>query len=288
MNPLDRLQEYAETTRISMRALRTLGYSAYTLLATPPHLALHRELEQDSADIAQPLVSPISEQRAAIENLASTHDIKHSHGVYSYAELTHLASMLVQFSDHTGYRKDTIPHIPTFAGIEALKSSFVSEAFTNGPLEASQQLDIALAQTKGDMNRALMLLWAASRQYARWLDSALLPHDVASPDHRLDEMKEWRATLRAHKQHDALGPQDPSGDNYYMWTHAYAQYAWRVTPTHKTILTTCGAKVFALGTILMHAIVHNINAQSIPSNHVAAARYGNAIGDRIVDMSRTA
>ena len=43
----------------------------------------------------------------------------------------------------------------------------------------------------------------------------------------------------------------------------------------------CGSPDVLDGTDLMHGVVHRLNQQSVPSDHTAAARYGNALGDAI-------
>lgn len=129
-----------------------------------------------------------------------------------------------------------------------------------------------------------MLLWASSRQYARWLDSTLLPNKITDRQQRLDAMLAWRSAIKAHKTRED-GPQDPAGDNYYMWTHALAQYAWRVSSGCPRFVNNVAAQTFWNGTDLMHGVVHRLNQQSVPSDRTAAARYGNALGDAIAKQA---
>ena len=197
------------------------------------------------------------------------------------ADMMMLSGALIQFSDHSGITSNDLEIIPDFSSIARLKDVFVARSARDGCLNAVQQFDEALQLAGDDIGRALMLLWAASRQYARWLDSNMLLNELTTKNDRLHEMQEWRRTLRAYKTIDR-GPQDPAGDTYYMWTHALAHYAWCEMAAGDSLFNNAAAKIFWHGTEMMHGIVHRLNRQSVDSDHRIAACYGNYFGEAIV------
>lgn len=197
------------------------------------------------------------------------------------ADMMMLSGALIQFSDHSGITSNDLEIIPDFSSIARLKDVFVARSARDGCLNAVQQFDEALQLAGDDIGRALMLLWAASRQYARWLDSNMLLNELTTKNDRLHEMQEWRRTLRAYKTIDR-GPQDPAGDTYYMWTHALAHYAWCEMAAGDSLFNNAAAKIFWHGTEMMHGIVHRLNRQNVDSDHRIAACYGNYFGEAIV------
>lgn len=256
-----------------------LARSAFTLMRTPPHDKLHVDAEKVAGDEKQPLVTPIADILSRLQVLVERREYREA-GSLGLASLTYLSSALMQFTDHTNIGSEDIDGAPNFEQIEALRAECERRCDSSGPLHPAEQFDAALSLT-GRVDESLMLLWAASRHYARWLDSTMLPNEVADRQQRLDAMLAWRKTLQAHKTGDD-GPQDPAGDNYYMWTHALAQYIWRVSSNCHPAVNHVASQTFLRGTDLMHGIVHRFNKQSVPNDHTAAANYGNELGDAIV------
>lgn len=265
----------------AIRAGDKLARSVITLLITPLHEKLHVEAELAAEATEQPLMPAVEEALPNVrERLAGYRDTPRVLGAVA---MLNLSAALMQFTDHSGVGPDDIVVAPSFAQTEALRMEYEQRQGVSGPLDATEQLDAALSLT-GRVDDSLMLLWASSRQYARWLDSTLLPNEITDRQQRLDTMLAWRRTIKAHKTREN-GPQDPAGDNYYMWTHALAQYAWRVSSGCPRFVNNVVAQTFWNGTDLMHGIVHRINRQSVPNNHTAAARYGNVLGDTIAKQA---
>lgn len=96
------------------------------------------------------------------------------------ADMMMLSSVLMQFSDHSGITSNDLEVVPDFSSIAQLKDMFVARSAKDGCLNAVQQFDEALRFAGDDIRRALMLLWAASRQYARWLDSSILLNELTT------------------------------------------------------------------------------------------------------------
>ena len=241
---MERSIEYAPAAKNTARALRCFGKSAFTLFHTPSHETLHVDSERLSCGNYQPMMPSIQEMTEELHALLLQREIVSS-------------------------------------GELLLKDMFVARSAKDGCLNAVQQFDEALQLAGDDIRRALMLLWAASRQYARWLDSSMLLNELTTKNDRLHEMQEWRRTLRAYKTIDR-GPQDPAGDTYYMWTHALAHYAWCEMAAGDSLFNNAAAKIFWHGTEMMHGIVHRLNRQSVDSDHRIAACYGNYFGEAIV------
>lgn len=266
----------------AIRAGDKLARSVLTLLITPPHEKLHVEAELAAETTEQPQMPAIEEALPNVrERLAGYRDTPRVLGAVA---MLNLSAALIQFTDHSGIGPDDIVGAPSFAQTEALRMEYEQRYGVSGPLDAAEQLDAALSLTRR-VDDSLMLLWASSRQYARWLDSTMLPNEITDRQQRLDAMLAWRSTIKAHKTREN-GPQDPAGDNYYMWTHALAQYAWRVSSGCPTSVNNVAAQTFWNGTDLMHGIVHRLNRQSVPNDHTAAAQYGNALGDEIAKRAR--
>lgn len=267
--------------RTAARAGNGLARSVLTLVITPPHEKLHVEAELAAGATEQPLMPATDDALLGVyEKLTDHRDTPRALGLVA---IVNLSAALMQFTDHSGIGPDDIVGAPSFAQAEALRAEYERRHADSGPLGAAEQLDAALSLT-GRVDDSLMLLWASSRQYARWLDSTLLSNEITDRQQRLDAMLAWRGMIKAHKTREN-GPQDPAGDNYYMWTHVLAQYAWRVMSECSPIVNQVVARMFWNGTDLMHGVAHRLNRQSVPSDHTAAARYGNALGDAIAKQA---
>ena len=263
--------------RTAVSAVNGLARSVLTLVITPPHEKLHVEAELAAEATVQPLMPAVEGTLPNVrERLAGYRDTPRVLGAVA---MLNLSAALIQFTDHSGIGPADIVGAPRFTHTEALRMEHERRYTSSCPLDAAEQLDVALSLT-GRVDDSLMLLWASSRQYARWLDSTLLQNKITDRQQRLDAMLAWRSAIKAHKTRED-GPQDPAGDNYCMWTHALAQYAWRVSSGCPRFVNNVAAQTFWNGTDLMHGVVHRLSPQSVPSDHTAAARYGNALGDAI-------
>lgn len=258
-----------------------LEKSAFTLFYTPSRETLHVDSERLSCGNYQPMMPSIQEMTEELHALLLQREPLVVANCLGRADMMMLSGALIQFSDHSGITSNDLEIIPDFSSIARLKDVFVARSARDGCLNAVQQFDEALQLAGDDIRRALMLLWAASRQYARWLDSSILLNELTTKNDRLHEMQEWRRTLRAYKTIDR-GPQDPAGDTYYMWTHALAHYAWCEMAAGDSLFNNAAAKIFWHGTEMMHGIVHRLNRQSVDSDHRIAACYGNYFGEAIV------
>lgn len=259
-----------------LRSIAYLGNAALTLFITPPHKTLHKDVESSALEsqAVQPLQPPIPETKINIEYLLANRDTTNRTTQLDSAQMLYLFGTLIQFSDHISSDEITYP----FERIQALKDSFVEEAKQTGPLAFDWQLAIALDHNDDDLFESLWQLFMTSRTYARWLDSAILPHDDMTDEQKKKEMTEWRHAIAACKLPVDDSPQDPAGDAYYTWTHALAQAAITTHPYGTRTLGRIASRTFENGTNIMHSLVHSLNKQSVPNSHHAAAQYGNAIG----------
>ncbi len=277
------VEKHHEVSRWSNPSLaRALGYAAtsvYTLFSTPVHEAYHRTMEQDLRFDPQPLHPDSGIVAADTRAVLSGHDVVLA-GTPSFAEKIANSAYMMQFTDYF-LRDSDSPYIARFNDVARLKSTVGTIAGEQGhPLSYSQQLDIALGQSDGDILGALKNLMLTSRHYARWLDSASLGGmPEMTPEQILTEMKEWRASILANKSGEE-GFQDPAGDTYYAWTHALAAVLFG---KDNKVRDRIGATVFRHGTNIMHKVVHTFNAQSVPNDHRVAAKYGNRIGAVILE-----
>ena len=260
--------------------LSHMGMSVYTLFRTPAHAMHHRTLEDRMYGEPQPLHPSIESTTASVSALlAERQTVLAPPHIPSVASKAISAAYMVQFADH--FTSDEPMMTIGYDQINELKSRFVTAANAQaGPLTYNDQLALAMDMTGNDVTEALTLLCYASRQYARWLDGKMIDD---MPDYTeeeiLEQMKEWRLTLLASKLNDGEF-QDPAGDTYYAWTHALA----RVTFGGSQALHDVAAKyIFGRGTDIMHAVVHAVSKQAVPNSHRAAAAYGNAIGDAILE-----
>ena len=115
-----------------------------------------------------------------LNTLLLQREIVSSSELLGRVDMMMLSSVLIQFSDHSGITSNDLEVIPDFSSIAQLKDMFVARSAKDGCLNAVQQFDEALRFAEDDIGRALMLLWAASRQYARWLDSSMLLNELTT------------------------------------------------------------------------------------------------------------
>jgi hypothetical protein len=152
-------------------------------------------------------------------------------------------------------------------------------------LSFAEQLQIAVKQTEGDLSEALWRLFITSRLYARWFDTSVI---LGLPEFTraevLDRMQVWSRSVAACKPYGTCADQDVSGDVYYCWTHALSKVAFGVLATRQTPITKFEALALRNVTRLNHRLAHKFKPQRLPSDHTAAAAYGNALGDVCAKM----
>jgi hypothetical protein len=150
--------------RTAVSAVNGLARSVLTLVITPPHEKLHVEAELAAEATEQPLMPAVEGTLPNVrERLAGYRDTPRVLGAVA---MLNLSAALIQFTDHSGIGPDDIVGAPSFTQTEALRMEHERRYTNSGPLDAAEQLDVALSLT-GRVDDSLMLLWASSRQYAR-------------------------------------------------------------------------------------------------------------------------
>ncbi len=236
-------------------------------------------MEQEAAGSPQPLQPTVSTIAENINKVLDSHEVAVPEEL-SFSEKFTRSARMMQFTNRL------VSHEQAFfeyGSMKELKNRFFTSAEKQShPLSFDQQLGIALELSDNNLDSALTKLWFTSRQYARWLDTVSI-HNLPSltPGEILREMKEWRSSILACKNADANNFQDTSGDSYYAWTHARARVMYG---SGSDIASNIGKFVFKHGTTINS---HRVIRQTIPSNHKAAAAYGNAIGDAILDTAKS-
>ena len=177
---MERSIEYAPAAKNTARALRCFGKSAFTLFHTPSHETLHVDSERLSCGNYQPMMPSIQEMTEELHALLLQREPLVVANCLGRADMMMLSGALIQFSDHSGITSNDLEIIPDFSSIARLKDVFVARSARDGCLNAVQQFDEALQLAGDDIGRVLMLLWAASRQYARWLDSNMLLNELTT------------------------------------------------------------------------------------------------------------
>ncbi|HEV7952031.1 MAG TPA: hypothetical protein VGO98_01520 [Candidatus Saccharimonadales bacterium] len=203
------------------------------------------------------------------------------------SQLTRFISTMLQFSDRTPTVR---PAMTTpYTDIAAIYDYTIETARENRPVTFAQQLDFALKQTD-DIPTALWNLFLTSRQFARWRDS---PSIIGLPEYtsekKLDLMRSWYQSLGACKMPDKNGYQDVAGDAYYVWTHALARTIYDALPAEKSPLSEFYTAAFTRGSHVMSISrkLGAISAIGTLSDHVPAAKYGNAIGQLCADKVKS-
>ena len=266
-----------ETRRTPLEASRFLGRAAVTLLLTPSHHRIYRDIKTEALAAQEiiPLHGSVADVADACKPYLNTVKTVDSPGAV-YDQVT-LAALLIQFGDHL----PTVPEplkIP-YDHIQHLHQTVTATARDYGRVSLSTQLGIALEQTDSNMAQALHLLCIGSRLYARWLDEQSvtgIPHPPST--YKKMRMAEWQNALQGFKSAPGVY-HDAAGDTYYAWTHAYAGYTFGATTEHAQPFTTVARHAFRHGTLIMQTCVNNFNPRGILSDHTIAAHYGNAIAD---------
>lgn len=262
------------------QAMRLLGRAVTTLMVTPPHLRLYRDLKDEAlvARATVPIHPPIAEEMQKVASQLNPRMLTRDAPISS-SELTMTASLLMQFGNHFHAIPASLQ--VSYPTISELHGSFIDESQSRGRLSLSDQLAIALDQSNGALRDSLYNLCIASRMYARWLDEktiTALPE--LSVSDRKDRMRVWQDTLLGFKTGDDAY-HDTAGDTYYAWTHAYAGYMFESLPRRKFIQDKLAQTAFRHGTYIMQTFVNNLNPRGVISDHTVAARYGNATADTL-------
>lgn len=256
------------------------GKAAYTLFNVPQHdgsksLEVARRLEHTPI----PLQPELTETSIKIQNvLVSSSDPSLPRKKLGKVDLIGLTGVLMQFSS---YYSNLRPYsmIPS-QSIDNLYGDLVEAGKQGTPLDFSEQLEIALRQTTGDLPEALWRLFITTRLYSRWYDTAIIEGlEDYTQDEIVDRMIALSTSLRACKEFSNDYAQDAAGDAYYCWTHALAKVAFGALPEKIGKFEMLGGEVTANGTSLMHGLAHRLKKQNLPSDHTIAAGYGNMIGD---------
>lgn len=266
-------------------AISSLGRAAYTLFITPEHEKLHQTLESTSLREAQPLQPPIEDLTETISNSVLPRATEIIPPRVDAKRLIFLGGTLIQFSDYVP-KFHTTMKLP-YEKMEELHSAVTTRAQESGPLNYADQLSAALEVTDGNVSRALWRLFITSRHYARWLDGKIV-HGMPdlTTEEKVEQMLEWRKSIAACKEPREGLAQDPNGDTYYTWTHAFAKYVYSLAPEHESRISRAVVKLFHNGTTVMHKLVHTFNKQGVQSDHSIAANYGNRIGQVCIDYAR--
>jgi len=253
-------------------SIRQLGRAAYTLVHTPSHDALHQDVATITSETPYALESPLATTVEQVEAVLSPLD--HYDDTLNGPQLVQKAGLLMQFSDYDRTLAQTV-HMP-YGQVAKLGAAFR----TKSPATLADQLDTALAQSDHDIEQALWKLVIGSRHHARWLDGSILADlPSMSQQDKIKRMVQWQNSITAIKPFNTESPQDPTGDAYYCWTHAYAKVVYGNSRLLGSLSRPLINTLFHNGTNLMHAVIHRFNKQSIPSDHTLAAQYGNAIGE---------
>ena len=254
-----------------------------TLFKNPPHKELHIEVAEAANSCSQiPLQPSLEDVNRQTKNILLTRgDLEYSH--LQKTALARLAGIMIQFTD---YVPQPNPINYPYENIEKLHNEVNDRARQAEPLTFSEQLEVSLDQSSGDLGDALWRLFIASRMYARWLDGdAFEGLPSLTTEEKIEKMKIWHDSVAACKERDPGMSQDSSGDSYYCWTHALAKFAFNSLPERRDIFTRLASVAFHNGTDIMHTLVHKTaNSQSLKSNHSNAAQYGNGIGSACVDV----
>lgn len=287
MHPaLEREHFYPHSETTPRQAARFLGRAITTLVITPPHLRIYRDLQEENlaAQTSVPLhpsIESVSHDTGQIlGHLATTRGTE-----LSGPDITTSAGLLMQFGNHFS---EIPPHLRIpYATVAELYDATTDQARHLGRLSLSQQLTLALEQTDGDLGASLRHLFLTSRMYARWLDEKTIEGlPLTSIDERRDLMRTWQDSLLGFKSGDNIY-HDTAGDTYYAWTHAYSGYMFESLSPRRQTLDRLARLAFYNGTLIMQSLVNNFNPRGTISDHSIAAKYGNAIADACNDTART-
>lgn len=258
-----------------------VGHAARTLFFVPDHdSSYYQNVAQQLRSVKQPIQPTLAPEVLTIRQVLVC-AVHHSPPkLLSRARLLGLVGVFMQFTIHLPRLRPY--YLTPFEDVERLYQACIKQGVSKC-LTFSEQLEIALHQTSGDLPEALWRLFVTCRLYARWLDADLIVDMPAMTGEEIQKrMYAWSQSLAACKAADGCLDQDVSGDTYYCWTHALAKVVYQFLPAKRTLLVRLESDALHHGTLLNHGILHKFAPQRMPSNHYVAAAYGNAIGRECV------
>lgn len=264
--------------------IRALGQIGLTTLsfAFPPKERVYRHIRtQASPEKTIPLQAPVEETVSEMQSLLEQYEPQTPTKLLTTEQLSWFVGTMYQFSD----RNNLADAMSTpLNAIEDLHDAIVKEG-KNAPVSFPDQFRIALEQAPS-IPSAAWNLFLTGRQYARWRDTqAIDGFPQRTTRQKFDLMNEWEHSIAAVKEPSESGYQDAAGDNYYVWTHALSRVIYGGLQQQRNLLTTGYETAFRYGSHAM-SLTHQLGKISVLgtlSNHVPASKYGNAIGDVLVD-----
>ena len=252
----------------------------YTVIFTPKHeeRVLHLKVTDNFANIKQPLNKDVDIVIDKIVNLVRLSQ-KNCSIKISFKERMGIFATLMQFTmyipDIRSYYYADYQDILKLHNIICLSSTYKT-------LDLDEQLALALKIEPQTIN-AIWLLFAASRQYARWYDTeAIIGMPNISNRKAINNMSKWYKSLSAFKDNEPASSQDVAGDTYYVWTHIVAKLIFGLYSPWWALDAKFYYLALHYGTWLNHNIAHKISPQSLKSDHTIASKYGNKIGKAIL------
>lgn len=253
--------------------------------AVPPAERLYRKLRaehHESSATYIPIQPALDDTITGCEELLSNTTLSPA-PLLNEVQLTRFVGTMFQFSDRTPFIRSAMA--TPFDDVAAIYNYTVEAAQANGPQSYTDQLQFALTQTT-NLPTALWNLFLTSRQFARWRDSeAITGLPSYTTEQKMEQMRSWDASIAACKAPNEQGYQDVAGDGYYVWTHALARTIYDALPARKSPLNEFYKEAFTQGSRIM-SLSRKLGAFSVfgtMSDHVPAARYGNAIGQLCAD-----
>lgn len=269
--------------------LEALGRVGLTTLSfgVPPKEHLYRTVRAEYSPNEEPIkLNPsVDATINEIDSILSQYEPQSQADLLSTEQLSWFVGTMYQFSDRNGLSKAMST---PYKIVQDLHDAIVDQG-TVSPVVFSDQLKIAL-ENAPNVPAAVWNLFLTSRQLARMRDGAAIAgFPDFSKEEKLEQMKQWERSVAAVKPPDETGYQDAAGDTYYVWTHALARIIYRGLPEKRNPLTRGYETAFWYGSHVMTSSYYLLGRFSVlgtQSNHLVASRYGNAIGDKLVDAIR--
>ncbi len=259
-------------------AFRAVIVAAWTVVFTPDHAdrVIHDQVATKLLDHPQVVNPQLSQELERIVESINTKGTSFVDVRVGFKDRLGIFACLMQFSM---YDRSMSPFMVTkYETVDELYRSITAKS-SSGPLSLSQQLDLALDTTDGNVHEAVWRLFVTARQYSRWYDQeSIIGMPEISKPLAIDRMVGWSSSVMALKPYQPGVNQDTSGDVYYVWTHALAKLVFgRLSPWYALDARLMQLAVH-IGTWLNHNIAHKVSPQTVNSDHTIAAAYGNAIG----------
>jgi hypothetical protein len=261
--------------------IRGTVLAIYTVIFTPKHeeRILHLKVTEILNNTEQPLNKDVNIVIDKIVGLVKLSQIN-SNIKCSFKERMGIFATLMQF---TMYIPDIRPYY--FADYQDIIKlhNLICSSGTHKTLDIDEQFALALKIEPQTIN-AIWLLFATSRQYARWYDTeAIIGMPDISNNTAINMMSKWYISLSAFKNKLPKTSQDVAGDTYYVWTHVVAKLIFGLYSPWWALDAKFYYLALHYGTWLNHNIAHKISPQSLKSDHTIAANYGNKIGKAIIN-----